>query len=74
MPIEVSITTTVTDDAILFKDSTGGEDLYVISIFDSSKNIYVGIKVKDKSIVTFPTSAMVTIIDFPGLGAALKVM
>ena len=59
------------NDPVMFTPPGGKEDVYVMMIVDPVNQIFQGIKVADKSPITFTPADIVYLIEVPALGPVL---
>jgi hypothetical protein len=72
LPPQVPVSLTKINDPILFKiPGTSTEELYVMTVVDATKQIFIGKKVKNKSDFTFSPSDKVRIIPPPANGSKM---
>jgi hypothetical protein len=66
------VNTLVVNDACMFKPpGRQQEEAYVVTISDPANQIFSGICISDKFVITWLPTDVVTVIDVPGIGAVL---
>ena len=68
---QIPIFLTKINDAVMFAPPGLKEDVFVVSLVDPSKQLFMSIKASDKSPYQFKSTDMVTKIDVPGIGQIL---